>query len=177
MLLEECFIWRLVGLIDGMMEKKYGPLIIQPNTIYFICLSEILTSSKSKTKLLFESIGRSSAIALAKRQTHAKKTANEQLDRLGEITGKLDNLLLEYENSIKINKSEITQCVSKGFSYSLFTIKTGKKSYTFHLLEANKNNINEDARPIESSRKETNTAFFQFINNNNYPFESNWWGL
>ena len=129
-------------------------------------------SSKSKAKFFFESFGHSSSIALVKRQTDAKNVAREKLDNLGEISGRLENLVLEFENSIKIDKHEIIKCKSKGFGNRLFTIKTENKSFTFDLLEPYTNNIAGISNSIETPRKEIIKNFFDYLYKNNYPFEN-----
>ena len=154
------------------MEKNFGPLVITYEAIYFISLSQILTSSKSKVKFYLESFGGSSGIALSNRQTEAKEKAKAILCNLGEISSRLDNLILEYENSIKINKNEIINCKAKGFSYRLFAIRTESKSYTFDLLECSDKLNMGDIEINKNPREKINNAFFEFLYINNYPLET-----
>ena len=91
----------------GLISGWFGPLVITPDTLFFISLVEF----GSNTMFSYPAIGRASIRSAREARRILDEKTDQEFNKLGQdYTDKLDYLVVEKENSIKINKMDIIWC-------------------------------------------------------------------
>ena len=90
----------------GLISGWFGPMVVTPHALYFISLVEF----GSDTIFVYPAIGRAAIGSACKARRILDEKTERELRNLGDYVDKIDNLVLEKENSLKINKMDIEWC-------------------------------------------------------------------
>ena len=127
------YIVEKAALRKGLISGWYGPMVVAPHALYFISLVEVGPNNIFS----YPAIGRGAIGSVRKAGEILMEKTERELRNLGDYTDKMDNLVLEKENSLKINKMDIEKCkVPKRYylqtgtpTIGVINIKTMTKKY------------------------------------------------
>ena len=137
------FVVERAALSKGLISGWFGPMVITPHAFYFISLVEF----GSNTMFSYPAIGRAAINSARKARRIFDEKTERELSNLGEnYIDKLDYLVLEKENSLKINKMDINWCkVPKRYylqtgnpNFGVVYIKTMERKYEVFFEEPKK---------------------------------------
>lgn len=100
------FVVEKAALRKGLVSGWFGPMVITPRALFFISLVEF----NSNTIFSYPAIGRGAIGSARKAREILDKKTEQELRNLGDYLDKLDNLILEKENSLKLNSLDILWC-------------------------------------------------------------------
>lgn len=100
------YIVEKAALRKGLISGWYGPMVVTPHALYFISLLEVGPNDIFS----YPSIGRGMIGSARKAGEILKERTERELRSLGYYTDRMDNLVLEKDNSLKINKMDIEKC-------------------------------------------------------------------
>ena len=136
------YIVEKAALRKGLISGWYGPMVITPYAFYFISLVEVGPNNIFS----YPAIGRGAIGSARKAGEILKNKTDRELKSLGDFIDNIDTLVLEKENSLKINKMDIEKCKVPKMYYlqtgtptiGVINIKTLEKKYEILFQEPKK---------------------------------------
>ena len=137
------FIVENAAIRKGLVSGWLGQMVIFPQAIYFITLIKVSPDDY----FTYYGIGVSGAYSRTKKNREViMKKKDRELIKLGDYIDRIDDIIFERENSLKINKMEIEKCTipkryylqTGSFSSGVIKIKTINRKYEILFEEAKK---------------------------------------
>ncbi len=100
------YVVEKAALRKGLISGWFGPMVVTPHALYFISLVKF----GSDTIFSYPAIGRAAIGSARKARKILDEKTERELRNLGDYIDKIDNLVSEKENSLKINKMDIEWC-------------------------------------------------------------------
>lgn len=153
---------KAVRRIGGMASFSFGPLVVTPHAIYFISL----VHENFRRKMVLATFSETPRIVWDAYEK-AMEEGEDELKKLGIFLQKLDNLVLEKENSLKINKLDIELCKIP----QKYILYTGSPSYGALIVKTR----DEEKYEIRFwAPKKTTPALIHYFEKNYYPLKVTW---